>query len=49
MACVRLQGTVLERTEDGLIAWTWRTFMEQDPAEQDPEILLRFPMCKVGE
>ncbi|ELT99115.1 hypothetical protein CAPTEDRAFT_215443 [Capitella teleta] len=39
-------GTVVERTEDGLIAWTWREFMDMDLDDQDPEILLRFPMCK---
>jgi PhoPQ-activated pathogenicity-related protein len=42
----RFNGTIAERSEDGLIAWTWRRFMDTPLEEQDPEILLRFPMCK---
>ena len=42
------QGTVVPRSEDGLIAWTWREFMEMDEEEEDPDILARFPMCKVS-
>lgn len=34
-----------KRTEDAIIAWTWKTFVEQKGA--DPEILLRMPMTKV--
>lgn len=33
------------RTEDAVIAWTWKTFVDQKGA--DPEILLRMPMTKV--
>ena len=32
------------RKEDAIIAWTWKTFID-DPS--DPEILLRMPMTKV--
>ena len=31
------------RKEDDLIAWTWREFLERP---DDPNILLRWPMCK---
>lgn len=34
------------RTEDAIIAWTWKTFVDQKGA--DPEILLRMPMTKAG-
>ena len=42
------KGTLINRTEDSIIAWTWKQFMDMDPDEEDPEILLRFPMCKVS-
>lgn len=32
------------RHEDAVIAWTWKTFIENS---SDPEILLRMPMTKV--
>ncbi len=35
------------RWEDTIIAWTWRRFYDEG-GEGAPEILLRFPMCKVG-
>lgn len=35
-----------QRTEDAIIAWTWKTFVDQKGA--DPEILLRMPMTKAG-
>ncbi|WAQ96729.1 APRA-like protein [Mya arenaria] len=35
-----------KRTEDAIIAWTWKTFVDQQGA--DPEILLRMPMTKAG-
>ena len=50
MATVRLQynhgptEVYRERKEDDLIAWTWREFLENP---DDPNILLRWPMCKV--
>lgn len=34
------------RSEDAIIAWTWKTFVDQQGA--DPEILLRMPMTKAG-
>ncbi|KAL4239703.1 hypothetical protein ACF0H5_000507 [Mactra antiquata] len=34
------------RSEDAIIAWTWKTFVDQKGA--DPEILLRMPMTKAG-
>ena len=33
------------RTEDAIVAWTWKTFIENNGT--DPEILLRLPMTKV--
>ena len=33
-----------DRVEDDIIAWTWREFLENT---DDPNILLRWPMCKV--
>ena len=33
------------KSEDALIAYTWRRFIEETP--DDPEILLRMPMTKV--
>ena len=50
IATVRLQynhgptEVYRERKEDDLIAWTWREFLENP---DDPNILLRWPMCKV--
>ncbi|XP_045213280.2 autocrine proliferation repressor protein A-like [Mercenaria mercenaria] len=38
--------TQKRRTEDAIIAWTWKTFVDQKGA--DPEILLRMPMTKAG-
>ncbi|KAH3872000.1 hypothetical protein DPMN_035213 [Dreissena polymorpha] len=35
-----------KRTEDAIIAWTWKTFVDQKGA--DPEILLRMPMTKAS-
>lgn len=32
------------RTEDGLIAWTWKSYLETNGS--NPQILLRFPMTK---
>lgn len=34
-----------KRSEDAVIAWTWKTFVEKNSS--DPEFLLRFPMTKV--
>ncbi|KAH3871994.1 hypothetical protein DPMN_035209 [Dreissena polymorpha] len=34
------------RNEDAIIAWTWKTFVDQNGS--DPEILLRMPMTKAG-
>ena len=33
------------RTEDAIVAWTWKKFIENNGT--DPEILLRLPMTKV--
>ena len=33
------------RTEDAIVAWTWKSFIENNGT--DPEILLRLPMTKV--
>ena len=33
------------RYEDGIIAWTWKSFIDNNGS--DPEILLRMPMTKV--
>ena len=35
----------ISRTEDQIIAWTWKTFIESNGS--DPYILLRMPMTKV--
>lgn len=37
--------TQKSRSEDEIIAWTWRTFIESNGS--DPYILLRMPMTKV--
>lgn len=39
----------MSRSEDRLIAWTWRTFVDQLLANEttDPEVILRMPMTKV--
>ncbi len=34
------------RSEDAVIAWTWKTFVQVNSS--DPEFLLRFPMTKVN-
>jgi hypothetical protein len=33
--------------EDGIISWTWNTFIESNGS--DPDILLYLPMTKVNE
>lgn len=38
--------TKKSRSEDAIIAWTWKTFVDQNGS--DPEILLRMPMTKAG-
>jgi PhoPQ-activated pathogenicity-related protein len=39
----------IERREDELIAWTWRRFYNESSVGIDnPEILLRMPMCKAS-
>jgi PhoPQ-activated pathogenicity-related protein len=43
---LRFANTVIDRTEDGLIAYTWQKFLETPEEEEDPEILARFPMVK---
>jgi PhoPQ-activated pathogenicity-related protein len=35
----------MARTEDAIIAWVWRIFIETNGS--DPTILLRLPMTKV--
>ncbi len=35
------------RSEDGIIAWTWDTFIQSNGS--DPDILLYLPMTKVNE
>lgn len=43
------QNDGIERGEDKAIAWTWKRFYNESHAGIDnPEILLRMPMCKVG-
>ena len=40
-----------QRWEDAIIAWTWRQYSNEirdNNATYGPEILLRFPMTKVG-
>ena len=38
--------TQRSRKEDSIIAWTWRTYID-DPTP-DPTVILRMPMTKVG-
>lgn len=38
--------TQKKRSEDAIIAWTWKTFVLKNSS--DPEFLLRFPMTKVS-
>jgi PhoPQ-activated pathogenicity-related protein len=37
----------MSRSEDAIIAWTWKTFIESNGS--DPIILLRMPMTKVRQ
>ena len=39
----------MSRSEDRLIAWSWRTFVDQmiNNTATDPEVILRMPMTKV--
>jgi hypothetical protein len=41
---VQADPTAKQRYEDAIIAWTWKTFIENTT---DPYILLRMPMTKV--
>jgi len=35
------------RSEDSIIAWTWRTFTDS-PEPSDPTVILRMPMTKAS-
>jgi len=35
----------MNRSEDGIIAWLWKVFIETNGS--DPRLLLRLPMTKV--
>lgn len=44
-----MEGDGIERKEDEIIAWTWRRFYNESHVGIDnPEILLRMPMCKAS-
>lgn len=45
MVYVQNDPSQKSRSEDAVIAWTWKTFVEQFPDK--PEWLLRLPMTKV--
>jgi len=40
--------TQRQRSEDSIIAWTWRTFIDAAPAS-DPTVILRMPMTKAAK
>ncbi len=43
-----IQNDGISRREDTIIAWTWKRFYNDTLLGiQEPELLLRFPMCKV--
>ena len=35
------------RSEDDVIAWTWRTYLDMPEGSRDPNVILRNPMTKV--
>jgi PhoPQ-activated pathogenicity-related protein len=41
--------TQRERSEDRLIAWTWRTFLDWPEEQKDPTVILRMPMTKAAK
>jgi PhoPQ-activated pathogenicity-related protein len=37
------------RSEDRIIAWTWRTYLDAPENEKDPTLILRMPMTKAAK